>query len=208
MRAFRTIAAVVAWAGLALQYALMVQSQPLDEALRRTGNFVSYFTILSNILAALALTAPLVAPQGALRRFFERPSVRTAVTLYTTVTAATYIAVLQRLWNPQGAQWAADTTLHYAMPALMLIDWLIFTQRGALGWRSVIPWLAFPLGFGVYTMIRGPLTGFYPYPFLDVVSLGFGAVLVNMAAMSAVFIALGLIFVLIDRQLARRSQAR
>ena len=129
---------------------------------------------------------------------------RTAVTLYTTVTAATYIAILQRLWSPQGAQWVADTTLHYVTPALMLIDWLAFTPRGALSWRWVLPWLAFPLGFGVYTMIRGPLTGFYPYPFLDVTSLGFGAVLVNMAAMSAFFIALGLGFALTDRLLARR----
>lgn len=204
MPAFRTIAALVAWAGLALQYALMVQGQPLDEALRRSGNFVSYFTILSNLLAALAFTAPLAAPQSALGRFFARPGVRTAVALYTTVTAATYVAILQRLWDPQGAQWVADTTLHYATPTLMLIDWLVFTPRGALTWRSVIPWLAFPLGFGVYTMVRGPLTGFYPYPFLDVASLGIGAVLVNMAAMSAFFIALGLVFVLIDRLLARR----
>lgn len=204
MKTYRLIAALVVWAGLLLQYFLMVRGQSGEVFATRTVNFFSYFTILSNLLAAAALTAPTVAPASPLGRFFSKPSVRTAVVLYTSVTAAIYIAILQNIWNPQGLQWLADTTLHYVTPGVYLIDWLLFTPKGALRWRSVLPWLIFPLGYGLYSILRGPLSGFYPYPFLDVSDLGLAKVAVNMAAVAGLFLALGLAFVLIDRLLKRR----
>jgi len=204
MNAYRSIAALIAWAGLLLQYFLMVRGQSGEVFATRTINFFSYFTILSNLLAAAALSAPSAAPASPLGRFFNRPSVRTAIVVYTSVTAATYIVILQNLWNPQGLQWIADTTLHYLTPAIYLIDWLLFTPKGTLRWRSVLPWLVFPLAYGLYSIFRGPLAGFYPYPFLDVSNLGLAKVLVNMAAMTTLFLALGLAFILIDRLLKRR----
>ena len=204
MKTYRLIAALVVWAGLLLQYFLMVRGQSGEVFATRTVNFFSYFTILSNLLAAAALTAPTVAPASALGRFFSKPSVRTAVVLYTSVTAAIYIAILQNIWNPQGLQWLADTALHYVTPGVYLIDWLLFTPKGALRLRSVLLWLIFPLGYGLYSILRGPLSGFYPYPFLDVSDLGLAKVAVNMAAVAGLFLALGLAFVLIDRLLKRR----
>ena len=204
MKTYRSVAALVVWFGLLLQYFLMVRGQSGEALATRTINFFSYFTILSNLLAAVALSAPAVAPGGPIGRFFAKPSVRTAVVLYTSVTAATYIVILQGLWNPQGLQWVADTTLHYVTPALFLIDWLLFTPKGGLRWRSVLPWLTFPLVYGLYSIFRGPLSGFYPYPFLDVSNLGLARVVANMAAMSGFFLAMGLAFILIDRLLKRR----
>lgn len=204
MNTYRSIAALIVWAGLLLQYFLMVRGQGGEVFATRTVNFFSYFTILANLLAAAALSAPTAAPASPLGRFFSKPSVRTAVLLYTSVTAATYIAILQGLWNPQGLQWLADTTLHYVTPAIYFIDWLLFTPKGTLRWRSVLPWLIFPLAYGLYSIFRGPLSGFYPYPFLDISNLGMAKVLVNMAAMTGLFLAVGLALILIDRLLKRR----
>jgi hypothetical protein len=205
MRTYRSLAALVVWFGLLLQYFLIVQGQTGPAFATRTVNFFSYFTILSNLLAAAALSAPTVAPASPLGRFFSAPTVRTAVVLYTSVTAATYIVILQGLWKPEGLQWVADVTLHYVTPTLFLLDWLIFTPKGTLRATSAAPWLLFPLAFGLYSLARGPLTGFYPYPFLNVADLGLGTVLVNMAVMSAFFLAVGLGFVLLDRLLRRRA---
>jgi hypothetical protein len=205
MRTYRSLAALVVWFGLLLQYYLIVQGQTGPAFATRTVNFFSYFTILSNLLAGAALSAPTVAPASPLGRFFSAPTVRTAVVLYTSVTAATYIVVLQGLWKPEGLQWVADVTLHYVTPTLFLLDWLIFTPKGTLRASSAAPWLLFPLAFGLYSLARGPLTGFYPYPFLNVTDLGLGKVLVNMAVMSAFFLAVGLGFVLLDRLLRRRA---
>ncbi|KQW71519.1 hypothetical protein ASE17_01060 [Phenylobacterium sp. Root77] len=205
MRTYRSLAALVVWFGLLLQYYLIVQGQTGPAFATRTVNFFSYFTILSNLLAGAALSAPTVAPASPLGRFFSAPTVRTAVVLYTSVTAATYIVILQGLWKPEGLQWVADVTLHYVTPTLFLLDWLIFTPKGTLRASSAAPWLLFPLAFGLYSLARGPLTGFYPYPFLNVTDLGLGKVVVNMAVMSAFFLAVGLGFVLLDRLLRRRA---
>lgn len=121
-----------------------MRGQAGAEFAARTVNFFSYFTILSNLLAAIALSAPTTAPDSPLGRFFAAPPVRTAVVLYTSVTAATYIVVLQALWSPQGLQWVADVTLHYVTPALFLVDWLAFTPKGTLRANAVIGWLIFP----------------------------------------------------------------
>lgn len=204
MKSYRSIAALVVWFGLLLQYFLMVRGQSGEVFVTRTVNFFSYFTILSNLLAAVAFSAPAVAPASPIGRFFATPSIRTAIALYTTVTAVTYIVILQGLWNPQGLQWVADTTLHYVTPALFLIDWVLFTPKGTLRWGAVLPWLAFPLAYGAYSIFRGPLSGFYPYPFLDVSQLGMTKVLVNMAGMSGFFLVVGLALILVDRLLKPR----
>lgn len=196
---------MVAWLGLLAQYYLIVRGTSGAGFAAQTVTYFSYFTILSNLLAAISFSAPMAAPDSPLGSFFARPSVRTAVTLYLCVTSATYMAVLQGLWRPQGLQLIADVTLHYIVPALALLDWIIFTPKGALRGRSILPWLAFPLAFGIYTIARGPLAGFYPYPFLNVDRLGIGRVLVNMTVMSAVFAGLGLMLVLVGRLLARRA---
>jgi hypothetical protein len=205
MKAYRSLAALAAWFGLLLQYYLLVRCQAGAEFATRTVNFFSYFTILSNLLAGIALSAPITAPASPLGRFFAAPAVRTAVVLYTSVTAVTYIVALQALWSPQGLQWVADVTLHYVTPTLFLFDWLAFTPKGTLRARAVAGWLIFPLGFGVYSLARGPISGFYPYPFLNAGTLGYAKVLTNMALMSAFFLAVGLGFVLLDRLLRRRA---
>lgn len=204
MKAYRSVAALIIWGGLLLQYYVMLNGETPGTLAHRTVNFFSYFTVLTNLLAAIALSAPLVAPNSPFGRFFAKPSVRTAIALYMAVTAVTYIFILQGLWQPKGLHWVADTTLHYLAPALFILDWLLFSPKGTLRWGSVLPWLAFPLAYGLYSIFRGPLSGFWPYPFLDVSQLGMTKVLVNMAAMSGLFLVLGLGFVLIDRLLKRR----
>jgi hypothetical protein len=40
-------------------------------------------------------------------------------------------------------------------------------------------WLAFPVVYLVYSLIRGPIVDWYPYPFLDPGHNGYGAVAVT-----------------------------
>jgi hypothetical protein len=74
MRTYRMV-----WFGLLLQYFLMVQEQAGADFATRTVNFFSYFTILSNLLAALAMSAPTLAPASPLGRHFATPAARTAL---------------------------------------------------------------------------------------------------------------------------------
>jgi hypothetical protein len=45
-----------------------------------------------------------------------------------------------------------------------------------LATRHWLAWLAYPVAWIAYTMIRGPIAGWYPYPFLDPARGGLGPV--------------------------------
>lgn len=57
------------------------------------------------------------------------------------------------------------------------------------------------MGYAAFSLLHGAVTGFYPYPFLEVRQLGYERVLLNMGVLTAAFAVLGLILVGIDRLL-------
>jgi hypothetical protein len=154
-------------------------------------NFFSYFTILSNLLVAIAFTAP-----GA---FWGRAGTRGGVTLYIAVVGLVYELVLRRLWHPEGAQFIADLLLHDAVPLAVVARWLFLRERGALRWRHPFIWLAYPGAYLAYAVARGELTGWWAYPFLDASTLGYGRVLLNAAGLLTLFVVLGMAMVAWDR---------
>ncbi len=203
MRLHRLVAGLLGWFALALQYAVAMGNAAPGAGLGVTVNFFSYFTILSNVMAAAMLTVPVLAPASAVGGFLQRPRVQGAVTLYMAVTGIVYAVVLARLYSFTGWHYLADVLLHYAMPVLTIGFWFFGVERGVLRWRDLLPWLAFPLAYSAYTLLRGPIAGFYPYPFMDAARLGLGPVLVNMAGVMMLFLAVGLVLVALDRRFAK-----
>lgn len=167
--------------------------------------FFSFFTILSNILAVLCCLAALLPGQGRLA-FFRKPGVQSAAALYMLVVAIIYIAILEGLWVPEGLMRVLDTLLHYVMPALFLVFWLVFVPKGTLAYAGIPKTLAFPFLYAVYVMIRGGLTGEYPYPIMDAGKLGYPSALLNTAFIFILFVVLGLAFVAYDRWAGKRSR--
>jgi hypothetical protein len=197
---YRVLAAAVGWFVIGLQYCLTVGKADGDFVLAAT-RLLSFFTILTNILVALAMTLPWLAPESRFGAFFSRPSVRTAIASYIIVVSAIYYAILRKLWNPKGLQYLADTIELCVAPALYVVDWLIFVPKGMVSARSVPYWLLYPLGYAAFSLIHGAVTGFYPYPFLSVMQLGYARVLLNISVLTAAFAVFGLILVGIDRVL-------
>jgi len=198
---FRMVAAAIAWFAITLQYYLIVRYKTEGDLVEAAIDLLAFFTMLSNILVALAMTLPWLAPESRLGAFFSRPSVRTAIASYIILVSAVYYTILRKLWNPEGWQLVADTLEHCVAPALYLIDWLVFVPKGTLRIKSVPWWLIFPVSYAFYSLINGAVTGYYPYPFLDVTKLGYDRVLLNMAVLTAAFAFLGLVLVGIDRMI-------
>jgi hypothetical protein len=194
-KAFRMAAGILGWAALLLQYALVLTGTLGADSFTRSINFFSYFTILTNTLAALALTLPWLAPQSGLGRFFSRPTARTAIATYMIIVMAVVYFVLRHLTNLQGWNLIADILLHYVMPVLFVIDWLFFVPKETLKLNDTPAWMAYPIVYLVWTFIHGAYSGFYPYPFLNNSELGIVRVLLNEAGLLAIFLVLGLILV-------------
>ncbi len=172
-------AALGTWA---LIYQVMVR---LDDPDFTLWNFFSYFTVLSNIAAAVVLlVGGLLAPTGPAWEWL-----RGAVTTCMVITGIVYALLLSGVDVDVTYGWVNDV-LHRIIPLVMLVDWILVRAR-RLPERSWLTWLAVPLVYGVYTLIRGPVVDWYPYPFIDPrgqgyvsMSISLVVVFVGMALMS------------------------
>ncbi len=179
VRALRFVAAVVGIA--AVVHVPITASDGFGFA-----NYFSYFTILSNIGAAIVLLGgALLAPNGLWWQWF-----RGGVTTAMLITAIVYALLLSGIDVSLSGEWT-NTVLHRLIPLVLLIDWAVFRPRSlpALSWLT---WLTFPLVYGVYTLTRGPFVDWYPYPFIDPrgegylsMTLGVVVVFIGMSALSA-----------------------
>jgi len=196
---YRTFAGALGLVAVAAQYWMVTQGKGGAALPTSSLHFFSFFTILTNLLVAAAMLAPVVAPDSGLGRFLDQPSVRTAIVGYIVIVGAVYYALLRKLDNASGLHLYFEYVLHYVTPPLFVLDWLLFVPRGEVGWRNGIDSLAYPLVYLAWTLAHGAFTGWYPYPFIDVVKLGYGRVLLNVAGLILAFLALELVLVALDR---------
>jgi hypothetical protein len=210
-RAYITVSAVLVWFALALQLAILIRvNLSMDDGslARAIGRFLAYFTILSNILVACVFSAQLLAPHTSLGKFVRHPVVAGGVLMAIATVGGIYVAVLQQLWDPQGPQLVVDLLLHYMTPLAYAGYWLVFVPHGVLRWQHTLLWLAYPLGYAAYALLRGAVWGFYPYPFIDVATLGYGRVAGNIVVLVGGFVLGGLLLVALDRVLGRLAHWR
>lgn len=207
LRAFAAVAALLGWLTLALQLLLTMQMS--------IGNgrgvwhgvwvYLDYFTILTNGLAALVLTATARGSRGAIGRRLVRADVQTATAMSIIIVAAVYNLMLRQLWQPHGGRAMADNMLHVAMPALFLLHWWLAVPKETLRWPQAFTWQAYPAAYFIYVLLRGAMDGRYPYPFLDVAALGYLRVLADACAVLLAFVVVALGLIALGRWQARRS---
>lgn len=207
-RAYRIAFAFVGWFAIGLQYWLTLHGDTGKGAAELTLNFFSYFTILMNVIVALALTGPALAPDSALGRWTATEGVRAAVAMYIAVVGVTYHFLLSHVWDPQGWLFVSNGLLHYVMPIAFVLDWLLFTPKGGLRWIDAAKWLSVPLVYLVWTALHGYASGWWPYWFMDLPALGLTKAAFWFTAMLALFLVAGLVVVAIDRTIGRRDRSR
>lgn len=165
--------------------------------------FFSYMTIWTNILVTLSFLYPLISPDSKAARFFTRPVVQTGLLLYICIVGLVYHFFLSIMWKPVGLQYFVDILLHYVVPVLYFLYWMLYAKKGALHYMNVMVWLIYPIIYIVYILTRGALTNTYPYPFLNVSKLGIGKVGVNMLGLTMLYVILGALIILVDKLIYR-----
>ncbi|WP_199199686.1 Pr6Pr family membrane protein [Micromonospora sp. RP3T] len=172
-----------------------------------------YFTIQSNV--AVGVLAGYAAWCAARDRPEPPSALKGAVTLYITITGTVYHLVLANPASPfamaqphrEPGEWWGNQLLHTVVPLLAIADWALFDRRGRLRPRYAAWWLVFPLAYLGFALMRGLVVHRYPYPFLDAGQLGYDGVGLSALGFAAVFWLLGLLFVGVDRLLARAGAA-
>lgn len=187
------------WPALIAQFILQQQNSATDrgESLIR---FFSYYTILTNILVAVYVTVQLTRAGSRQTGFFFKPSVQTAIALHITVVGLIYNLLLRQLWVSWGLQAVLHELLHTAIPLLMIIYWWIWVDTRRLQYGNIPSWLVYPAVYSIFVMLRGHFAGWYPYPFLDLPTLGYSQVFINCVLMIVVFVLFSLLFVIAGKR--------
>lgn len=188
----------LAWFALISQFGLIILNRvvSISETIIR---YFSYFTILSNLLVALCFTFILFKRKSALGDFFSRATTLTAITVYILLVGIVYNVILRFLWQPQGLQLVVDEVLHTVIPLACVIFWWINISGKNLKWKNAFPWLLYPLLYISYSLIHGKISGFYPYPFIDVNASGYKQVLINSATLACCFLVVSWILIAITK---------
>ncbi|WP_280472475.1 Pr6Pr family membrane protein [Nocardia cyriacigeorgica] len=164
------------------------------------ANYFSYFTIQSNVLGVVVLLV------GALLDPADRrwQAIRGASTLYLLITGVVYAVLLANIDVMLTDRWINDV-LHRLLPLVMVLDWVLVPAALGLTGRLLGGLLIYPAVYGAYTLIRGPVVDWYPYPFLDPREQGYVSLVIGLVVLTGVFALLAVAVVALGG-LARRWQ--
>lgn len=180
--------AVAVAAGVVIQVVVAATADPgqFDSAWARVLNVFCYFTTLSNVIVGVTCAALALRPTRTGPVF--TPARLTGV-VAITITGVVYHLVLAQDADLHGWAVVSDALLHTVVPLLCVGGWLAFGPRAGTTGRAMAWTLAFPAAWTAATLVRGALTGFYPYPFIDVDRHGYGRVALNLAVITVLFLA-------------------
>lgn len=139
------------------------------------ANFLSFFTVESNLIAAAVfLLTGVAALQATSHARFAM--LRGAATLCMTLTGVIYFLLLRGLEASLQTPipWV-NAVLHYITPLAVLADWLVDPPH-RIPFRRALAWLLFPVAYILYSLVRGPIVDWYPYPFLNANENSYGQI--------------------------------
>lgn len=180
-----------------------------------------YFTVLSNLLCfgwMLALIARTINDlRGHGARGTSTPSSRLsgAIMMAISVTMLIYLIVLVPMTFEQAGDYEVfsltDNLIHIITPCLVIADWLLFVPKGSFRWIDPLLWALIPYAYLVFAFSAGAAGvefepgETFPYPFMDVATLGVSGVALWIVALSVALIGFGYLYVLLDRWLGRKA---
>ncbi len=164
-------------------------------------NFASYFTIQSNVIGLLVFLVGAARWRGPSTPGWDL--VRGASALNLTVTYVVFALLLSNTDVDVALPWV-NTVVHTIFPLAAIVDWLIDPPGAPISWARSLRWLAYPLLWLGYTMVRGAIAGWYPYPFLDPADGGYGTVALYVVAI----LVFGLVVVAVLRFAGNALQER
>jgi hypothetical protein len=166
----RKITALVRWGTSAWVLAAIVTqiwSEIANDAFYPESYF-SYFTIQSSLINIVAFAVGGFVAWRSVKDTRLFTVVRIAVFSYAIVTAIVYNALLRNIPSEgyEAPAWCNEST-HVWVPIVIVLEWLFGSGRISLRIRAMWWALLFPFGWVAFTVIRGMITGWWPYPFLE-----------------------------------------
>lgn len=176
--------------------------QPL---IHRIVDYLSFFTIWSNIVVAIVAGHFVYRPRAASSWF---RTLWLSALLMISVTGLIYHFGLADLVDTQGAAAVSNACNHILTPLAFVLAWLIVGPRGWISAKLIMASFVLPLSWILLTLIRGAIIDAYPYPFVNVVKLGYGPVLTNLAVILLACCVLALLLWGVDKAMVLLTTRR
>ncbi len=192
-RLYRVLVGLLGFSAVVTEIATLV-----ERGIFVPANFFSYFTIEGNLFTAAVLLTAVAAPARH-RRLVDL--LRGAATLYMVLIFLVFSVLLAGLEDTTltAVPWD-NTVLHYVIPVAVLADWLLDPPRRRIPFRTAVSWLLFPIAYVGYSLVRGSIVGWYPYPFLDPAD--------GYAEVAVVTVAIAVVGVVLARAITLRGSRR
>ena len=152
--------------------------------------YFSYFTVQSAMINIVVL---LVGGVLALRYRSDTvlyTTIRMSAVAYAIVTAVVYNVLLRGIPD-EGfvvTPWPGEI-MHVWIPIFFTLDWLLSPGRPALRWTALRVAISYPIAWVAFTLVRGAIDGWFPYPFLEF-STGFVNVATYVVGIAGFIIAI------------------
>ena len=195
----RIVAAAAVLAAIVTQIVSRVAGGVFDPA-----EYFSFFTIQSGLINIVTLAVGGVMALRLSRDTVAYTTVRASVVAYAVVTGIVYNLLLRGAPERElvGPQWPTEI-LHVVAPIVIVLDWLLSPGRPALPWSALRVALVYPVAWLAYTLLRGGVTGLYPYPFIDPATDGWGSVIAYIVGLTAFIFALVALVIAHSRRFGR-----
>ncbi len=168
------------------------------------SNFFSYFTIQSNIFVSAVFLISAISLYSAKRSKID--VWRGAATLYIVVVGVGFALLLSNIENAQFTAVAWNNiVLHYIIPIAAAIDWIIDPPKKRMRKRTVKVWMVAPIIYATYTLVRGAIVDWYPYPFIDPRDTGYLTVLITIGIVGVIAFGFAKIMTFIPLRLKAKS---
>jgi hypothetical protein len=195
--------ALVGCCALGTEFHFLLGGDPPTHFMHTVVQFLSFFTVNSNLLVAFILTTWALRP-ATWRTGTLAASVAAAGVVYILMTGLVYTLFLRQSHSdPLG--WAVDIALHQLIPVGYCAFWVRFIPKRRLGWWHPFGWLIFPLVFAAASIVRGAITHEYTYAFFDADRIGYGRVACMVVLLSLPFLGLGGLVIKLNRVLGRKK---
>ena len=182
---------------------------------------LSYYTLQSNIVCLIMFLGIIIA-------IMSKNNYRTSIyyllkggsTMAILITGITYQIALapnnfymEVSYTIQTERYWANLLVHIVSPILVLLDYVLFDEKGNFKYYYPIIWLFLPLGYVIYVYSYSARGGsFYgiggsrefAYIFLDYNQIGYASVFKSIMIIAILILLVSYIFVFLDRKVKHK----
>ena len=173
-----------------------------------------YFTVLSVLFCLLYFIVSLILKGFGVAGGRPMIFIHGAAVLCIAITMTVYHFILAPRLRKGPERYKVfafpNLCVHYIVPSLTIIDWLLFSPKGQYTLYDPLWWAALVLIYFIVIVLRARLRGRiensesrYPYYFIDIDAIGVKKTARNVLGLSLVVVAVGYVFVLLDFLLSK-----